>query len=295
MMLKIKVPASTANMGPGFDVLALSFKLYNEFIFEDSKELIINTPNKRYNNKNNLVYRTLVQILKEKGIEAPALKLTMTNEIPISRGLGSSATCILAGVIAANRYLKKKMTTEEIYLKAVAIEGHCDNISSQFFGGLTLSMREDDRIFYRKANIPSGLLCTALIPDFTLSTKKARAVLPETVSLTDATYNLSHAMLFVESLKNGQFKDLKYFLKDKLHEPYRSSLIPNFDRIIQKAYDLGAYGAFLSGAGPTIMILRKNEENSFKKNIQNYLNTLEDQWKAVDLSIDNEGTIISQD
>lgn len=295
MMLKIKVPASTANMGPGFDVLALSFKLYNEFIFEDSKELIINTPNKRYNNKNNLVYRTLVQILEEKGIEAPALKLTMTNEIPISRGLGSSATCILAGVIAANRYLKKKMTTEEIYLKAVAIEGHCDNISSQFFGGLTLSMREDDRIFYRKANIPSGLLCTALIPDFTLSTKKARAVLPETVSLTDATYNLSHAMLFVESLKNGQFKDLKYFLKDKLHEPYRSSLIPNFDRIIQKAYDLGAYGAFLSGAGPTIMILRKNEENSFKKNIQNYLHTLEDQWKAVDLSIDNEGTIISQD
>ncbi len=295
MMLKIKVPASTANMGPGFDVLALSFKLYNEFIFEDSKELIINTPNKRYNNKNNLVYRTLVQILEEKGIEAPALKLTMTNEIPISRGLGSSATCILAGVIAANRYLKKKMTTEEIYLKAVAIEGHCDNISSQFFGGLTLSMREEDRIFYRKANIPSGLLCTALIPDFTLSTKKARAVLPETVSLTDATYNLSHAMLFVESLKNGQFKDLKYFLKDKLHEPYRSSLIPNFDRIIQKAYDLGAYGAFLSGAGPTIMILRKNEENSFKKNIQNYLNTLEDQWKAVDLSIDNEGTIISQD
>lgn len=295
MMLKIKVPASTANMGPGFDVLALSFKLYNEFIFEDSKELIINTPNKRYNNKNNLVYRTLVQILEEKGIEAPALKLTMTNEIPISRGLGSSATCILAGVIAANRYLKKKMTTEEIYLKAVAIEGHCDNISSQFFGGLTLSMREDDRIFYRKANIPSGLLCTALIPDFTLSTKKARAVLPETVSLTDATYNLSHAMLFVESLKNGQFKDLKYFLKDKLHEPYRSSLIPNFDRIIQKAYDLGAYGAFLSGAGPTIMVLRKNEENSFKKNIQNYLNTLEDQWKAVDLSIDNEGTIISQD
>lgn len=295
MMLKIKVPASTANMGPGFDVLALSFKLYNEFIFEDSKELIINTPNKRYNNKNNLVYRTLVQILEEKGIEAPALKLTMRNEIPISRGLGSSATCILAGVIAANRYLKKKMTTEEIYLKAVAIEGHCDNISSQFFGGLTLSMREDDRIFYRKANIPSGLLCTALIPDFTLSTKKARAVLPETVSLTDATYNLSHAMLFVESLKNGQFKDLKYFLKDKLHEPYRSSLIPNFDRIIQKAYDLGAYGAFLSGAGPTIMILRKNEENSFKKNIQNYLHTLEDQWKAVDLSIDNEGTIISQD
>lgn len=295
MMLKIKVPASTANMGPGFDVLALSFKLYNEFIFEDSKELIINTPNKRYNNKNNLVYRTLVQILEEKGIEAPALKLTMRNEIPISRGLGSSATCILAGVIAANRYLKKKMTTEEIYLKAVAIEGHCDNISSQFFGGLTLSMREDDRIFYRKANIPSGLLCTALIPDFTLSTKKARAVLPETVSLTDATYNLSHAMLFVESLKNGQFKDLKYFLKDKLHEPYRSSLIPNFDRIIQKAYDLGAYGAFLSGAGPTIMILRKNEENSFKKNIQIYLNTLEDQWKAVDLSIDNEGTIISQD
>lgn len=295
MMLKIKVPASTANMGPGFDVLALSFKLYNEFIFEDSKELIINTPNKRYNNKNNLVYRTLVQVLEEKGIEAPALKLTMRNEIPISRGLGSSATCILAGVIAANRYLKKKMTTEEIYLKAVAIEGHCDNISSQFFGGLTLSMREDDRIFYRKANIPSGLLCTALIPDFTLSTKKARAVLPETVSLTDATYNLSHAMLFVESLKNGQFKDLKYFLKDKLHEPYRSSLIPNFDRIIQKAYDLGAYGAFLSGAGPTIMILRKNEENSFKKNIQNYLHTLEDQWKAVDLSIDNEGTIISQD
>ena len=100
-MLKIKVPASTANMGPGFDVLALSFKLYNEFIFEDSRELIIDTPNKKYNNKNNLVYRTLAQVLKEKGVNPPPLKLTMSNEIPISRGLGSSATCILAGVIAA--------------------------------------------------------------------------------------------------------------------------------------------------------------------------------------------------
>ncbi len=294
-MLKIKVPASTANMGPGFDVLALSFKLYNEFIFEDSKELVINTPNKRYNNKNNLVYRTLSQVLEEKGIAPPPLKLTMTNEIPISRGLGSSATCILAGVIAANHYLEKKMSTEEIYLKAVAIEGHCDNISSQFFGGLTMSMREGDEIFYRKSNIPSGLLCTALIPDFTLSTKKARAVLPDTVSLADAIYNLSHTMLFVESLKNGQFKDLKYFLKDKLHEPYRSKLIPNFDSIIKEAYKLGAYGAFLSGAGPTIMILRKDEENLFNKKMQSYLDTLKDQWKAVDLAIDNEGTIISQD
>lgn len=294
-MLKIKVPASTANMGPGFDVLALSFKLYNEFIFEDSRELIIDTPNKKYNNKNNLVYRTLAQVLKEKGVNPPPLKLTMSNEIPISRGLGSSATCILAGVIAANYYLEEKMSTEEIYLKAVSIEGHCDNISSQFFGGLTLSMKEEDRIFYRKASVPSGIICTALIPDFTLSTKKARAVLPETVLLTDATYNLSHAMLFVESLKNGQFKDLKYFLKDKLHEPYRSKLIPNFDRIIEKAYELGAYGAFLSGAGPTIMILRKDEENDFNEKIQSFLSGLKYQWKAVDLAIDNEGTLVSQD
>lgn len=293
-MLKIKVPASTANMGPGFDVLALSFKLYNDFIFEDSNELIINTPNKRYNNSNNLVYRTLVQVLNEKGIDAPTLKLTMTNEIPISRGLGSSATCILAGVIAANHFLDKKMTTEEIYLKAVEIEGHCDNISSQFFGGLTLSMREGDRIFYRKATIPSGMICTALIPDFTLSTKKARAVLPASVSMTDATYNLSHALLLVDSLKNGNFKDLKYFLKDKLHEPYRSKLIPDFHEIIEYAYSLGAYGAFLSGAGPTIMIFRKEEDGQFVNKIKPFLNGLQQKWKPVDLTIDNEGTIISQ-
>lgn len=293
-MLKIKIPASSANLGPGFDVLALSFKLYNEFTFEDCDKVIIESPYEEFSNENNLVYKVFKKILDENNKELKGIKIVTGGDIPLSRGLGSSATCILAGVIAANYYLGDIMTEDEIYRKAVELEGHCDNITSQYFGGLTMSLLEDDNIFYNKFSMPKGLKCTALIPDYTLETRRARAVLPKKVLLEDATYNLSHALLMVKSLEDGDFTNLKYFLKDKLHQNYRAPLVSDFHDIIEKTYELGAFGSFLSGAGPTIMTFRDESDDKFNKKLISYLNTLKDNWTVLDLEIDNNGTIISQ-
>lgn len=293
-MINIKIPASSANLGPGFDALALSFKLYNEFSFEESDTTIIESPFEEFANEDNLVYKVFKQILEENNTKVPNVKISTGGDIPLSRGLGSSATCILAGVLGANYFLENKLTKEEIYKKAVEIEGHCDNITSQFFGGLTMSLVDGDNIYYKKINMAKGIKCTALIPDYTLETRRARAVLPKKILLEDATFNLSHALLTVQALEDGDFTNLKYFLKDKLHENYRAPLVENFHEIIEKSYELGAYGSFLSGAGPTIMIFRDETDEKFNKKLISFLNTLRNNWTVLDLEIDNNGTIISQ-
>lgn len=293
-MLKISIPASSANLGPGFDVLALSFKLYNIFTFEKSEKLEIVSKFEEFNNENNLVYKTIKQVFNEFGENPPTLKINVGSDIPLSRGLGSSATCILAGVIAANYFLGNKMTNYDIYKKSIEIEGHCDNITSQFYGGLSISLKENENLYYKKINIPVGMKCTALIPDFTLETKVARQVLPKTVSMEDAVFNLSHCLLMLNSLENSKFDDLKVFFKDKLHEDYRAPLVNNFYDIVNKSYELGAYAAFLSGAGPTIMIFRNINDNTFNDKIESYLKNLPDNWTVMDLEIDNNGTIIEE-
>lgn len=293
-MLRISVPASSANLGPGFDVLALSFKLYNIFTFEKSEKLEIISEIEEFSNEDNLVYTTLKQVYDEFGKTPPALKIHTGSGIPMSGGLGTSASCILAGVIAANYFLGKPMSDYEIYKKSIEIEGHCDNITSQFFGGLSMSIKDGDEIRYRKMNIPFGMKCTALIPDFAVRTKVAREVLPKEVSMEDAIFNMSNCLFMVESLRIGDFKNLKYYFKDKLHQDYRAPLVNNFHDIVKKAYEYGAYASYLSGAGPTIMIFRDENDDEFNGKIQEYLKTLKDNWTINDLEIDNNGTIIEE-
>ncbi len=293
-MLKISVPASSANLGPGFDVLALSFKLYNIFTFEESDRLEIISDIEEFSNEDNLVYVTLKQIYEEFGKTPPSLKIHTGSGIPMSGGLGTSASCILAGVIAANYFLGKPMTDYEIYKKSIEIEGHCDNITSQFFGGLSMSMKDNGEIRYSKMNIPLGMKCTALIPDFAVRTKVAREVLPKEVTMEDAIFNMSHCLFMVDSLRKGNFENLKYYFKDRLHQDYRAPLVNNYHDIVEKAYEFGAYASYLSGAGPTIMIFRDEKDNEFNGKIDKYLKTLKDNWTVNDLEIDNNGTIIEE-
>ena len=291
-MLKISIPASSANLGPGFDVLALSFKLYNIFTFEESDNLEIISEFKEFNNENNLVYSTMKEVYNSYNLDIPNFKITIESNIPLSRGLGSSAACILAGVISANYFLNNIMTNYEIYKKAIEIEGHCDNITSQFYGGLSMSLKEDGDIFYKKINIPLGMKCTALIPDFEVSTKVARQVLPKEISMEDAVFNMSHCLLMLKTLESGDFPNLKLFFKDRLHQDYRASLVRNFHEIVNKSYELGAYAAYLSGAGPTIMVFRDENDNDFNDKISKFLDNLEDNWSINNLEIDNNGAIV---
>lgn len=292
-MIKVKVPATSANLGPGFDTLGLALNLYNTFSFEEiSNGLEINGCDPLYANEENLVYTSMMKTFDKIGYKPRGIRIDMSTDIPISRGLGSSAACILGGVIGANELAKASLSKDEILDIATEIEGHPDNIAPALFGGLVVSVMEDNNIYYNKMNIANGIKFVALIPDFTLSTTKAREVLPSTINYKDGVYNVGRVSLLLSVLSNGRFELLKAALDDKLHQPYRKRLIPRFDKILNKCYELGCLGAYLSGAGPTLMTIIKDNDKSFTTKIKDYLNSINYSWDVKELHLDLSGISI---
>ena len=221
-MFEIKVPATSANMGPGLDTLGVAFKLYNSFIVEEIESgLEIFGCNKEFANNNNLVYTSMLKTFKKLQKDPKGVRLTFKTEIPVSGGLGSSATCILAGITAANRLCGDVLTKQEVLDYACKIEGHPDNITPAMIGGMTVSIMNDGANHYNKIPINGGIKFCALIPKLQLSTKSSRAVLPETIPFKDAVYNVGMVSMLIVSLVNGDYEGVKLACKDKLHQPYR--------------------------------------------------------------------------
>ncbi len=293
-MIKVIVPATSANMGPGFDTLGLALNLYNIFTFKEiSKGLEINGFDKEYNYENNLVYTSMLETFKEIDYTPKGISIDIESNIPISRGLGSSASCILGGVIGANELAGAPLSKEEVFQLATRIEGHPDNIAPALFGGLIVSVMDGEKILYNKVKVCSGIKFVALVPDFVLSTKEAREVLPSSISFQQGVNNISRVSLLLSALSNGRFDLLKYSFKDALHQPYRGKIIPDFFNIINKCEEMDVLGVYLSGAGPTIMCILEEDNNSFIVDIKRYLNTLKGNWGIKELYIDLEGTRIS--
>ncbi len=294
-MIKVKVPATSANLGPGFDALGLSLNLYNTFIFQEiEKGLEIIGGDKAFANEKNLVYRGMLKTFERVGYSPKGIKIHMESQIPISRGLGSSAACILGGVVGANYLAGDPLSKEEILELATEIEGHPDNIAPAFLGGLVVSIMEGKKIIYDKVKVQNGIKFVALIPNFTLSTAEARRVLPKDIPYGDGVHNISRVALLLSAFTNGSFELLKYAVKDTLHQPYRGRLIPNYFNIVSKSEALGCLGVYLSGAGPTIMTMIHEDDNSFIQEIKNYLKSLDNTWSIKELQIDLAGTIIEK-
>lgn len=292
-VIKVKVPASSANIGPGFDSIGMALNLYNIFSFEEidrGLEIIGSLEDKKA--KDHLVYSSMVKVFERVGYFPKGIKIKIEASIPISRGLGSSASCILAGVIGANKMAGSPLTQEEIFKIATEIEGHPDNIAPALFGGFVSSLMEEEKIYYNKIDISKGLKFIAIIPDFTLSTRRAREVLPRVISHREAVENVSRLALLISALSNGRFDLLRPALKDKLHQPYRGELIEGFTALMDKIYDLGALGGYLSGAGPTIMAMIKEEDFGFIKEIKAYLESISLGWDVKELEMDLEGAQI---
>lgn len=290
-MFKIKVPATCANLGPGFDTLGLALDIYNTFyIREIENGLEITGGEKRYANNKNLVYTSMLHTFKKIKYKPKGIEIQMETDIPISRGLGSSAACILGGVIGANLIAGSPLNKEEILEIATEIEGHPDNIAPALFGGLVVSIMEEDKVIYNKLDIHEGIKFVALIPEFTLSTREARNVIPKTLDLKDAVFNVSRVSILLSSLVNGEFQLLKYGVKDALHQDYRGKLIPDYFKIIKACEDEGSLGAILSGAGPSIMNIVREDDDNFQKKIEKRLNTLDKKWTTRELHLDLKGT-----
>ncbi len=293
MMFKVIVPGTSANLGPGFDTLGIALNIYNEFVFEEIQDgLEILGCEEKYKNKDNLIYTSMLKTFEEIGYKKKGIKITINSEIPTSRGLGSSASCILAGVIGANQIASSPLSKEDIFKIATEIEGHPDNIAPALFGGLVTSIVEDDEIHYNQIEIANGIKFIALVPDFSLSTEESRQVLPEKINYSDAVYNIGRVSLMISALSNGNFELLKYGLKDKMHQQYRGSLIPNYDLIMEKCESMSILGTYLSGAGPTIMVLTGEDESNFSVQIEEFLSQFQDKWTIKKLSVDLVGAKI---
>lgn len=293
-MFEIKVPATSANMGPGLDTLGVAFKLYNRFIVEEIETgLEILGCDEKFANSNNLVYKSMLKTFEKLKKTPKAVKLTFKTDIPVSGGLGSSATCILAGVTAANRLCGDVLTKQEILDFACDIEGHSDNVTPALFGGMTVSIIEEGATHCNKIPISGGVKFCALIPKLQLSTDDSRAVLPKTIALENAVYNVGRVSMLIVSLVNGDYKGVKLACKDKLHQPYRMGLIKNYLEITSFVKESEALGVFLSGAGPTIMVMLKKDDNSTREQLNKFLRGLSGSWETLNLEIDEEGLEIS--
>ena len=294
-MIKIQIPATSANLGAGFDALGLAVSMYNYVEMEESDRLEIVSADGTAipTDESNMVYIAARDLYQVCGRELRGMKITQTNNIPMTRGLGSSSACIVAGLVGANKLLGSPLGADDIVDLSAQIEGHPDNTAPALLGGIVTAVFDGRRVHWVKQEVFTKLKLAAIIPDFELSTTKARACLPKQIDFRDAVYNLSRAALFSASLLTGKFENLRTGVDDRLHQPYRMELIPGGREVFDIAYTHGAYAAYVSGAGPTVMAIADGDNEFFAGKVRFSLeNAGLHGWRVVELKIDNQGTQI---
>lgn len=291
-MIKLKIPATSANLGAGFDALGLSLSYYNYVNMEEAEGCHIcsldgtDVPA----DENNLIYHTAKTVYDICGRDLKGLKIEQINNIPMARGLGSSSACIIAGLAGANRLMGDPLSLDEMVDLAAQIEGHPDNTAPALLGGIVTAVFDGKKVHWVKQEVFTTLKFIAVIPDFELKTEKARACLPEEVSHKDAVYNLSRAALFSASLLTGKYENLRTAVHDRLHQPYRMELIPHGRDIFDIAYTNGAYAAYISGAGPCLMTIVDAENKFFAGKMRFALDNMGlASWEVKEMHIDNDG------
>lgn len=257
--VRIRVPASTANLGPGFDTLGMALNLYAWIELGWAEQTTIRLHGSELRgiptDKSNLVYQVAVMVFEAVGETRRELHIEMGSDIPLTRGLGSSASAIVGALCAANELTGGKLGDDELFQMATKLEDHPDNVGAALFGGLVVASWDGERADYIRIEPDARLEVLVVIPSFELSTEKARHALPAQVSMKDAVYNVSHSSLLVAALCTGRLEMIQAAMKDALHQPYRSAMVPGMDTVLRDAWQYGALGAALSGAGPTLLAL----------------------------------------
>lgn len=294
-------------MGPCFDSAGMALALYNEVHVLSGNECDFDEPF-RIESKSgidprieaeqtiplgetNLIYKTIKWFAAQYKCELPRFLLRQIDRIPLARGLGSSAACIVSGLLIADRLCGTELSREELLNMAVQLEGHPDNVAPAFLGEMVVGAVDGRRFEYLQIPLPDELEFIVLIPDFPLPTEEARRVLPASYSREQAVFNASRAALLVGSLMSGRFDVLATAMRDQLHQPYRSRLIHGMDGILGAAERAGAYGGFLSGAGPTIMVISRRGD-AVAAELERYSATLGSYWHISSIAPDRTGAVI---
>lgn len=289
----VRVPASSANLGPGFDSFGIAWQLYNELDFQITEAgLSITGCEERYQNEDNLAYRGFRRVLERCGVPCGGVSIRfMRCAIPVSRGLGSSAALIAAGVTAANALYELGLSREELLLLATEVEGHPDNVAPALYGGLGVSAMDGGRAITRRFPLSEKLHFAALIPPFELSTALARSVLPVELPREDAIFNISRGALLLRALGDGDAELLSFAMDDRIHQSYRARLIDGFKTARTEAQECGAAGICISGAGPTILCVA--ERPDFPARMETALELALPGWEFMELTPDLDGARIA--
>jgi homoserine kinase len=256
----INVPATTANLGPGFDAFGFALDVWNRVTVQRADEFSMTITgegaDRLKNDQSNMVAQMTAKAFAALGQEMPPLRFECQNAIPPTRGMGSSSAALVAGLAAGLALGGKDMSTpatKKLLLQLAATEeGHADNVAPAIYGGFQIAFNTEEQWITQRVGLPEGLQCVLFIPDAEMSTTEARAVLPASVSYKDAIFNISRAAMLVNCFSTAQFDPLRYAIEDRLHQQYRSHMFP-FDSFIKVALEAGAHGAYLSGAGPTVL------------------------------------------
>ena len=284
----IRVPATTANLGPGFDAFGVALNLYTDVTFEETEYgLEITGCDEAFTGPDNLAYVSYCAVMATMCEEVKGVKIHIDAHIPICRGLGSSAALLVAGAMGANVLHGNKLSTQGLLNITNAMEGHPDNLAPAFFGGLTASMVDNGLPVTVNFPLHPDWEFLALVPDFDLPTSKARAVLPEQVSRADAIYNIAHGAMVLKALELGNEKLLRNAMQDRLHQHYRKKLIPDYEAIEALVRTCGA--AFcLSGAGPTLLCI--TQDDHLQEKLARKLDAItQANWEMLPLHVEFQG------
>lgn len=295
----VRAPASSANLGPGFDSLGLSVPLHTTLRVTPQAtteivplgEELRDTPA----DESNYLYRAMELAARRAGQPLPPARIEIETDVPLARGLGSSAAALVAGIVAGNELLGRPLDQETVLDVAAREEGHPDNVAPALFGGIVVATLDKLGTHYVRLDPPAHLGVTVLIPDFELSTSKARAVLPKEYSRADAVHALSHAALLAAALSAGRLDLLRHAMQDYIHQVWRAPLVPGLSDILEHAHRHGALGAALSGAGPTVLCFHDQREPT--ERLHTYLRDVLHRsgltGRVLDLPIDTQGTVVT--
>ncbi|HEU4752757.1 MAG TPA: homoserine kinase [Armatimonadota bacterium] len=293
----VRVPASTTNLGPGFDALGLALRLHNHArlrvtdgpvrvtVAGEGAGILESGPE-------NLVYRAVERLCREAGMPAPALEIHLENRIPVSRGLGSSSTAIVAGLVGANALLGEPLDREALLRLAVEMEGHPDNVTPALLGGFQVTSLTEEGLLHLRLPTPAGLRAVVCIPSVAVSTAEARRVLPREYSRADAVFNIGRVSLLVAALLTGETAALRAAMQDRIHQPYRAPLVPGFAEAMRAALEAGAAGACLSGSGSTMLALATTNESAIGEAMTRAVRAAGAGARWLALDIDEQGATV---
>lgn len=297
--ITVQAPATTANLGPGFDCLGIALGLYNTVELKVADEPVVEIAGRGTDelptDETNLCYRAAAKLAEQVGVPGH-WHLRQRNEIPLASGMGSSSAAIVAGLKAGQVSLGLNLPDEQLLEMAIELEGHPDNVAPALLGGLTVCYHAADGS--KKAvrlDVPADLQAVLVTPDFEISTEAAREVLPDTLSTEDAVYNICQSSAIVAMLASRQYGGLAAAMCDRLHQPHRAHLVPGMAEIIAAAVEAGAYGASLSGSGPTILALcdEYGADAVEKAMLESAAKTTDAEWEGRILPLDNAGAKVA--